>query len=77
MYDGIEFIARLERCSKRKAAIKVMEDGLSRYMSNLVKEQIKLDNEALERHEKIERTRFRFLIRKYARENGLKIKGII
>ena len=73
MCDGIEFIAKLERCSKRKAAIKVMEDGLSRYMGNLVKEQVAIDKLARERNEKPPRSRFQFLIRKYARKHGLDV----
>ena len=73
MCRGIEKIAKLERCSKRKAAIKAMEAGLSYVMFEKIQEQNQIDKLARERGEEPPRTRFRFMIRKLARQQDLDV----
>jgi hypothetical protein len=46
-------------------------------MGDKVTEQIKLGNAARERNEKAKRTRFAFILRKYARAKGLDISIFI
>jgi hypothetical protein len=42
-----------------------------------IADQIKLDHEAREKHEKMKRTRFAFILRKLAREKGWDISKFI
>ena len=71
--NGIEFVSYYEKCSKKQAAELLMKAGLSSWMGGKVKEYIEADRIAREKDEKMKRTRFVYLLRKYAREKGLDI----
>jgi hypothetical protein len=71
--NGIEIIAKVERCSKKEAAVKMMTKAIANWMYNKISEQVELDKQARERNEKPQRTRFKFLMRKYARQRGVDI----
>jgi hypothetical protein len=75
--NGIKIVADIERTTLRNAAVQLMKTGLSSYMGDKVTEQIKLDNAARERNEKAKRTRFAFILRKYARARGVDISKFI
>jgi hypothetical protein len=75
--NGIELVALIERTSKKAPAELLMKAGLSSYMDGKITEQIKLDTAARERNEKPKRTRFAFILRKYARERGMDISKFI
>ena len=70
---GIDFITQIERTSKKRVVTKLVETGISAYLGEKIADQIKLDHEARERDEKAKRTRFVFLLRKLAREQGYDI----
>jgi hypothetical protein len=54
-----------------------MDAGLFSYMSMKITGQIQLDKAARERNEKAKRTRFAFILKKYAREQGMDISKFI
>jgi hypothetical protein len=51
--------------------------GISAWLGDKIADQIKLDHEARERNEKAKRTRFAFILRKLAREQGYDISKFI
>jgi hypothetical protein len=55
----------------------LVEAGISKYIGEKIAEQIKLDHEARERGERAKRTRFAFIMRKLAREQGYDISKFI
>jgi hypothetical protein len=61
----------------QRVVAKLVEAGISRYIGDKIAEQIKLDHEARERNEKAKRTRFAFILRKIARQNGYDISKFI
>jgi len=75
--EGIDFVAAIERTSKKRAAEMIMARGFSAYMGDKVTEEIKLNTVARERNEEAKRTRFAFILRKVAREKGMDISKFI
>ncbi len=75
--EGIDFVAVIERISKKKAAEMIMARGFSAYMGDKVTEEIELNAVARERNEEAKRTRFAFILRKVAREHGMDISKFI
>jgi hypothetical protein len=73
---GIALIAESMHCSNKKAAVDMMTKAVANWMHKKIAEQIELDKQARERNEKPKRTRFKFLMRKYARQRGVDITKI-
>lgn len=74
---GIDWVAQIEKSSHQVAAVKLMMYGIGRYMRELVNKQIEMDRIARENNMRPPMTRYARLIRKYARENGMNVDGII
>jgi hypothetical protein len=74
---GVDMIARIEQTSKIRAVAKLVEMGISSYMHQKIALQVELDNEARARNEKAKRSRFAFILRKIARQNGYDISKFI
>ena len=75
--DGIELVALIERINKKQAADLLMKAGLSSYMGEKLTEYIEDERAAREFHQKMKRTRFIHILRKYARERGMDISMFI
>ena len=69
MYDGIAWVAKMERVSKKKAARLLIERGFSSWMG----EKIKEDRALRKLEEEPHLTRFILEFRKFAREHGMDI----
>jgi hypothetical protein len=75
--DGIELVAGIERITKKNAAELLMKAGLSSWMGGKITEYIKSERAARELNQKLQRYRFVFMLRKYARERGMDISKFI
>ena len=75
--DGIEFIAKIERTSKKRTAELLMKAGLSSYMGDKISEYIHSEHIAKEQNQKAKITRFVLELRKLAREHGMDISKFI
>jgi hypothetical protein len=73
MFDGIEWVARIERVSKKKAARLLIERGFSSWMG----EKIKTELAIRELESKPHLTRFILEFRRFAREHGMDISKFI
>jgi hypothetical protein len=69
MFDGVVWVARFERVSKKKAARMLLERGFSRWLG----EKIKEDRALRELESKPHLTRFILQFRRFAREHGMDI----
>jgi hypothetical protein len=69
MFDGIAWVARFERVSKKKAARLLIERGFSSWLGEKIKEDLALR----ELESKPHLTRFILSFRKFAREHGMDI----
>ena len=65
--DGIDWVAKNELITKKAAAELLMKAGLSSYMGGKIIEYIKNERAARELNQKLQRSRFVFMLRKYAR----------
>jgi hypothetical protein len=77
LFEGIEFLAKTERKSKKKMANELMELGLRRFMGDKIREYNKRVIAARELNEKPELTRFIILLRRFAKERGYDISKFI
>ena len=75
--DGIELVAEIERITKKDAAELLMQAGFSSYMGGKITEYIKSEHAAREMDQKVQRSRFVFMLRKFARERGMDISKLI
>jgi hypothetical protein len=73
MFEGIEWVARIERLSKKKAARLLIERGFSSYIGEKMK--IELAIRELERKPKL--TRFVLELRRLAKERGMDISKFL
>jgi len=71
--EGIEFIAKIERISKKQAAELLMKAGFSSWMGEKVGEYIQAERAARERNESVRRNRFVRQLILFAREHGMDI----
>jgi hypothetical protein len=69
MFDGIEWVARIERVSKKKAARLLIERGFSSWLGEKLKEDRAIRKLESEPH----LTRFILELRRFAREHGMDI----
>jgi hypothetical protein len=73
MFDGIEWVARIERVSKKKAARLLIERGFSSWMGEKIKTELAIkkleDNPHL--------TRFVIELRRFAKQRGMDISKFI
>ena len=77
MFEGLEFLAKTERKSKKKMARELMELGIRRFMGDKIKEYNKRVIAARKLDEEPELTRFIILFRRFAKERGMDIKKVI
>jgi pantoate kinase len=73
MYDGIVWVARFEKVSKKKAARLLIERGFSSWLGEKIKEELAIK----ELESKPHLTRFVILLRKFAKEHGMDISKFI
>ena len=71
--NGIDLVSQIERYSKKDAANMLMERGLSSYMGEKVTEYIESEKKSKEAGQILKRSRFIYLLRRFARENGVDI----
>jgi pantoate kinase len=69
MFDGVVWVARFERVSKKKATRMLLERGFSRWFNEKIKEDRALRKLEDEPH----LTRFILQFRRFAREHGMDI----
>ncbi len=77
MFEGIEFLAKFERKSKKKMAHELMELGLRKFMGEKIKEYNKRAIAARQLEQEPELTRFIILLRRFAKEHGMDISKFI
>ena len=77
MFDGIEWVARIERVSKKKAARLLIEEGFRKYIGNKLHEAIQVEIAVDELRRKPKLTRFVLGLRKLARDRGMDISQFI
>jgi hypothetical protein len=77
MFDGIKLVAKIERTTKKKAARLLIERGFINYISEKLKEAIKVEIAAEELCQKPKATRFIRELRKFAAERGMDISKFI
>ena len=75
--DGIKWVAKFERTSKKHAAKILLTAGLEKYMGAKVAEHIEDERAARELNQKVKMTRFVILLRRYAKEHGMDISKFI
>ncbi len=75
--DGVEFISKIEHSTKKAAANILMERGISVYMGAKVTQSIQRGDLSGEPEQKAERTWFRRVMRRRARDQGFDISRII
>jgi hypothetical protein len=73
MYDGVVWVARFEKVSKKKAARLLIERGFSKWMGEKFREEHKIQTEVRELQQKVKLTRFVRELRRFAREHGMDI----
>ena len=77
MFEGIEWVARIERVSKKKAARLLIEEGFRKYIGNKLHEAIQVEIAVDELRRKPKLTRFVLGLRKLARDRGMDISQFI
>jgi hypothetical protein len=77
MFDGIKLVAKIERTTKKKTAHLLIERGFINYISEKLKEAIKVEIAAEELRQKPKATRFIRELRKFAAERGMGISKFI
>jgi uridine kinase len=77
MFDGIKLVAKIERRTKKKAARLLIERGFINYVSEKLKEAIKVEIAAEELRQKPKANRFIRELRKFAAERGIDISKFI
>ncbi len=75
--DGIEFVARIERLSKKSTAEMLMTAGFSSYMGQKLTDHIHAQAEARKMGQPFRPNRFARLLRRYAKERGMDISKFI
>jgi hypothetical protein len=73
MYEGIAWVAKFEKVSKKKAARLLIERGFSSWLGEKIKEELAIK----ELESKPHLTRFVILLRKFAKEHGMDISKFI
>jgi pantoate kinase len=73
MFDGVAWVAKFERVTKKKATRMLLERGFSRWFN----EKIKEDRALRELESKPHLTRFVLEYRKFAKEHGMDISKFI
>jgi hypothetical protein len=77
LFEGIEFLAKVERKSKKKMAHELMELGLRKFMGEKIREYNKRVIAARQLEQEPELTRFIILLRRWAKERGMDISKFI
>jgi hypothetical protein len=77
LFEGIEFLAKTERKSKKKMANEPMELGLREFMGEKIREYNKRVIAARQLEQEPELTRFIILLRRFAKERGMDISKFI
>jgi hypothetical protein len=77
LFEGIEFLAKTERKSKKKMANELMELGLRKFMGEKIREYNKRVIAARQLEQEPELTRFIILLRRFAKERGMDISKFI
>ena len=77
LFEGIEFLAKTERKSKKKMANELMELGIGYYMGAKIREYNQRAIAARQLEQEPELTRFIILLRRWARERGMDISKFI
>ena len=77
LFEGIEFLAKVERKSKKQMAHELMELGISSLMGEKIREYNKRVIAARELQQEPELTRFIILLRRWAKERGYDISKFI
>jgi len=75
--DGIDVVSKIEHSTKKAAANMLMERGLSAYMGSKITKSIQRGDISAEPDQKAERTWFKRVMRKRAREQGNDISKFI
>jgi hypothetical protein len=73
MFEGLEFLAKTERKSKKKMANELMELGIGYYMGAKIREYNQRAIALRELNKEPELTRFIILLRRWAKEQGYDI----
>jgi pantoate kinase len=73
MFDGIEWVAKIEKVSKKKAARLLIERGFSSWMGEKIKTELAIK----ELEDKPHLTRFVLQLRRFAKERGMDISKFI
>ena len=73
MFDGIAWVARFERVSKKKAARLLIERGFSSWLGEKIKEELAIKELEDEPH----LTRFVIELRRFAKQRGMDISKFI
>ncbi|MCJ7743482.1 MAG: hypothetical protein MUO99_02845 [Dehalococcoidales bacterium] len=73
MYDGIEWVALMEKVSKKKAARLLIERGFRSY----IVENIKTDMAIMKLERNPKATRFILQLRRFAKQRGMDISKFI
>jgi hypothetical protein len=77
LFEGIEFLAKTERKSKKKMANELMELGIGYYMGAKIREYNQRAIALRELNKEPELTRFIILLRRWAKERGYDISKFI
>jgi hypothetical protein len=77
MFEGIEFLAKTERKSKKKMTHVLLELGLRKFMGEKISEYNKRVIAAQQLEQEPELTRFIILLRRFAKERGMDISKFI
>jgi len=75
--DGVDFVAEVERTSKKRTVDLLMRAGLSSYMGEKIAQYIKDERAAREHGQKVKMTRFIIALRRYAKAQGMDISKFI
>jgi len=77
LFEGIEFLAKTERKSKKKMAHELMELGLRSFMGDKIKEYNKREIAARKLNEEPELTRFIILLEKMGQRTRLRHQQVL
>ena len=77
MFDGIEWVARIERVSKKKAARLLIERGFRSYIGGKLHEAVQVEIAVDELRRKPKATRFVLELRQFAKQRGMDISKFI
>jgi hypothetical protein len=75
--DGIELVSIIENLSKKDTVEYLMELGLRKYIGDKVTKQIENEKVAKQSNTKVQRTRFMYHMRRFAKERGTDISKFI